>query len=107
MATRTCRPRSRAGRRTSRRGWPDCSAAERPAESTADDRRGHPRTASGTFLASSGLVGEGAGQPWFFGCRLVLPMSACWGVGVEAEQFEELLLGGVQVGKDALGSGSA
>src|SRR5450759_1897779 len=58
---------------------------------------------SGTFLASSFLSGKRAGQG---GCgvgRVVLPMSTFRGVGVEAEQLEQALLGWVGVGEDALG----
>src|SRR5450756_1655345 len=65
------------------------------------------RVPSGTFLASSFLSGKRAGQG---GCgvgRVVLPMSTFRGVGVEAEQLEQALLGWVGVGEDALGAGPA
>src|SRR5665647_367377 len=62
---------------------------------------------AGTFLASAFLPGVCAGQVGCGGWFGVLPMSALWGVGVEVEELEQSLLGGVGVGEDALGAGSA
>src|SRR5665647_3238099 len=63
--------------------------------------------ASGTFLAIPVLSGKRAGQLGSGGWLGVLPNSASGGVGVEPEQLEQALLGGVDVGEDALGAGSA
>src|SRR5665647_3055062 len=63
--------------------------------------------ASGTFLAIPVLSGKRAGQLGSGGWLGVLPNSASGGVGVEPEQLEQALLGGVGVGEDALGAGSA
>src|ERR1035437_3117956 len=62
---------------------------------------------SGTFLASELLSGKRAAQGWFSGWLGVLPKSSPRGVFVEFEELEQSRLGGVGVGEDALGSGSA
>src|ERR1019366_6440954 len=64
-------------------------------------------TTSGTFLASELLSGKRAAQGWFGGWLGVLPKSSSRGVGVEPEDVVEAFLGGVGVGEDALGSGTA
>src|ERR1035437_6656131 len=63
--------------------------------------------ASGTFLASELFSGKRAGQGLFSGWLGVLPKSTPWGVGVESEDVVEAFLGGVGVGEDALGAGTA
>src|ERR1035437_8381312 len=62
---------------------------------------------SGTFLASELFSGKRAGQGLFSGWLGVLPKSTPWGVGVESEDVVEAFLGGVGVGEDALGAGTA
>src|SRR5664280_737842 len=62
---------------------------------------------SGTFLASELLSGKRAGQDLFSGWAGVLPKSSPRGVGVESEDVVEAFLGGVGVGEDALGAGTA
>src|SRR5674476_368070 len=77
-------------------------------------REDHPRPVcgpmqgpSGTFLASELLSGKRAAQGWFSGWPGVLPKSTPGGVFVEFEELVQSCLGGVGVGEDALGSGSA
>ena len=77
-----------------------------PIRSTATQKATQPLP-SGTFLAIPVLSGKRAGQLGSGGWLGVLPNSASGGVGVEPEQLEQALLGGVDVGEDALGAGSA
>src|SRR5665647_862054 len=90
-------------RRAERSGiWVGFMACLRTPTVCAECVRGQPGSVrvapSGTFLARAAFGGIRAGPGSFLARRSVLPMSACWGVGVELEQVEQGLLVEVGVG---------